>query len=196
MGKEKLQRLPVGKMPLSPTNAFFQMKGIAAFLQHVFVIICLQECGMTLPEMPDQVLAGRANIREHPNDGGAFPDDKAVWIGRIVELRKRCDRQSSYGHGTISAKSTYKMLLQLATPVLQSIRSDIHWQLIFPGNDRYAFDMVVMLVRDKYRFHGSQGQPQPSHTFLRFTAGQARIDKNSLLIITDVIAVAITARIK
>ena len=101
------------------------MERIAALVQHLLIVIGLQEGGMTLPEMPDEMLAGSADVGEYAYDGGnpggpLFPgadslmaDDKAMGVGSIMELGKRGHLQGADGHGCEGGEMMYEVSFQI-----------------------------------------------------------------------------------
>src|SRR5258708_1238617 len=103
-GVEKLQRLPVGKMPLSATDTIFQMIRITAILQHLFVVVGFQEGCMALFKMMDQVFAGSADIREHANFYSFGLDNKTMGIDGIMKFGEGRDVQLPDCHRSIGLK--------------------------------------------------------------------------------------------
>ena len=65
MRGKKLQRLVVGKVSLSATDALFEIIRIAAVLQHFLIIVGFEKSCMALLELADQVRTGKTDIRKH-----------------------------------------------------------------------------------------------------------------------------------
>src|ERR1700734_1678846 len=53
---EQFQRLPVRQMSLATADPVLQKMRVAAFFEHLLVIVGFEESRMTLPEMVDQLL--------------------------------------------------------------------------------------------------------------------------------------------
>jgi len=151
---------------------------------------------MTFPEMQDKVLARSADIGEHPDDGGSVGDDKAMGVGGIMKFRECGNGQPPYGDGRIGLEGGDEMIFDGEAALLPGAGGDIDGQLVLFCNDGNAFDMVVMLVRDKYGPDLFKGQAEAAHAFFRLAAGEAGIDKDCFLIVADVIAIPIATGIQ
>ena len=67
---------------------------------------------------------------------------------------------------------------------------------MFARKHFHASRMIGVLVRNKNSPHFFQGQSEPFHPPLGFTARYPGINKHGITLIADIIAVAVTARIK
>src|SRR4051812_28863772 len=86
MGFEKLQRLPVAQMAVTPTDALFQMVRIIPLLQHRFIEIRLQECRMTTAKMLYKIFTGGPDISKNTDLDVIMTNDKTIGIAGIVVL--------------------------------------------------------------------------------------------------------------
>jgi hypothetical protein len=74
--------------------------------------------------------------------------------------------------------------------------ADVDRELIAPGQDLQTADMVVMFMRNKDRFYGGEGQPQPSHPPFGFPAREAGVDQHGFPVVSDIITISVAAGVE
>src|SRR5688572_15695568 len=117
---------------MAATNPGFQRIRIPPFVQHNFIIVCLQKSCVTLAEMMDHVFASPADIGKNSDVDAIAGNKETVWIARIMELRESGDRKTSYSHRQVRCKVPDKRLFQLYTAIFKSILGNKDRYLVFP----------------------------------------------------------------
>src|SRR5579872_3841132 len=150
---KKVEGLPVGQVALAATDAVLQKMRIAAVLQEVLVVVCLQESRMALPEMPDQVLANVTEVREDADSNGGGRYDEAARVCGVMRLRKRCNGEVAHRNRLPRVEDPDELRLEGASQLLPGGPGDKDRQLISFGKDFQAADMVVVLMGNKDALH-------------------------------------------
>lgn len=193
MSGEQIQRLLVGQVAVRAADAFLQVVGVLAIGEHLVVIVGLEEHGMALREMVDDMFTRFAYIGEDTYVGAVAADNEAVRIGSIVELREGHDRKITDSNRLVGHKAMRQVLLHPHAAIAISARSHIYGQLVLERNALDAPDVVAVLVGDEYGFYLGHVQPQALHSLVGLAAGEACIYQYRLMLITYVIAVGIAA---
>src|SRR5918993_6014363 len=102
---------------MAATNPGVQRIRVPPFVQHNFVIVCLQKSCVTLAEMMDHVFASTADIGKNSDVDSIAGNKEAVWIACIMELRESGHRKTSYSHRQVRRKVPDKRFFQFYTAI-------------------------------------------------------------------------------
>ena len=194
--QEEFEGLPVGKVSLTAAYPPLEVDGITALLQHVFVVVGFQEGGVTQPELADEVFAGGAYVGKDPYMETGARNREAMGVGGVVKLGKGGDRQCADVYGFVGRKVPHQTRIERKASVDKRRLRDVHRELVFSGKHFQPADMVGVFVGDKNRLYHLQGEPRLLHPPFGFTAGNTGIHKDALLLVADIVAVAVAARIE
>lgn len=188
--------LVVGQMSPAAADAPFQVKRVGARLQHHFVIVRLQESGMALPEIVDQLIANHADIGKYSYGHFMVLHNETAGFCRIMFFTEGSDLQAADADGPACAERGEQCTVQPQPAVPECLAADIHRQSVFLRQYFQAFDVVCMFMRNKDGLHLVQRKLQMVHAPLCFPAGQACIDQYSGVFTAHIIAISVTPRIQ
>src|SRR5688572_15626534 len=109
------------------------MQGVASCIQHMIIIVCLQESRMALLEMIDHMVTGNTEISEYANFHRFVGNNKTVRVACIMEFRKACNSKSSDFNRFVCLKGCNHMPLYADALLLHCGIGDVYRQLILFG---------------------------------------------------------------
>src|SRR6185437_843202 len=183
-------------MPMTAADAVLQRPGIAAFHQHVFIIVRFEKGGMTLGKMPDEVIAYDADVGEDADTYRGRSDGEAIRVGGIVILGQGFYRQTANGDRRPGIECPHEVLVRGKTALIQCGLGDVHRKLITMGKHLQTADMVIVLMGNKDSPYPGQRETHASHAPFRLTAGKADVDEDSFLLVTNIVTIAVATGIK
>lgn len=110
-----------------------------------------------------------------------------------MRLGKSQDAQPADGHGFPFPKGFCKGGIRRETTLFQGRPGDINRQLVPAREDLEPADMIVVFVGNEDGLYAVERQPESTHPPFGFPAGEARVDKDGFLFVTDIITVAVAA---
>lgn len=131
MPGKQFQRLLVRHMSFVSADAIFQVYRITSIGQHRFIIIRLEESGMALLKMPDDMFAGETDVREDAHSHRRTFHKKAVRIACIVQFWKSGNGEVSDLYRLIGMQAEDEIFFDFQSSVPESFGSDVDRQLIF-----------------------------------------------------------------
>lgn len=118
VGCEQFQRLYIGQVTLAAPYALPQVVGVTTVFEHGIVVVGLEKCCMALGKMVLHLLAGLANICEHPYTYATSIYHKTVRVYGIVVLSEARNTEPTYSYWLQGRKVTNKISGRLGTAAL------------------------------------------------------------------------------
>lgn len=152
---------------------------------------------MALFKMVNNMIAGRADISKHTNGNLFIFYGEAMRLNGIMLLWKGSNIKLPDGDRLVRCK---RMSIHFAAvdavAMVQSGFRNKNRQPVLSCQHIQALYMVRVLMRNKNGFNRLHGKLQPVHTGFRFTARDTGINQNGFLVIADIVAIAVAARIE
>src|SRR5690348_13517309 len=123
---KNVQRFVIAQMTHASRYSFFKIERVISFVQHVFVIVRLQESCMALFEIMDHIFTRFTDIRKYPYRYFVTLHYKTVRICRIMKFRKSYYRQIADKYRLVRYENFYQRLLKRQPTVLHGGFSDIN----------------------------------------------------------------------
>lgn len=177
-------------------DALLQEIRVAAGIEHLIIVISLQNYGMALAEIMAHIFAGAANVGHHPYMYAVAGNHKAVRIGSIVKFRKGGNLQITNAYGIICTKGSKQGMFRMKARTWLRFFCNVGWPWMFFHNARQPPYVVGMLVGDENGFYGIERKAEAFHALFGFPAGKTGIDQDGFVRIAYIIAVGIAAGIE
>lgn len=193
---EHFQRLAVGKVSFASADAVFQEIRITPLVEHLFIVISLQESSVALFKVMDQLIAGDANVGKYADVHIATGYHKTVRICGVVVFGKCGYTNVTHLYRFCGHKRMYLFLFNVELAVGEGVGGDVYGEVVFAGDHGYTADMITVFVGDEEGLYFLHGKPQPFHPFFRFAAGDAGIYENGLPAVSHIVTIPVTPRIQ
>jgi hypothetical protein len=174
-------------------DALSEVVGVLSVFQHFVVIICFEESGIALAEVPYYMGAWGADIGEYAYPYSIAIDDKAVRVYGIVQFLESRNRKAAEGYRHTCIEAVYQVRGWLCAAVAESCCRDEDGYVVAATKYFHAVDMVGMLVGDEDGAYFVHLQAEAAHTFFGFLTRYARIYEDSFGVVADVVAITIAA---
>src|SRR5690242_19658342 len=123
---KNVQRFVIAQMTHASRYSFFKIERVIPFVQHVFVIVRLQESRMTLFEIPNYIFTRFTNIRKYPYRYLVTLNHKTIRICRIMKFWKSYHRQIADKYRFMRHENSYQRPIKNQPSVLHSCFSNIN----------------------------------------------------------------------
>ena len=169
VGVEEFQRLSVGKVTPTTTDALFEEVWVSATIQHLLIVVGFQESGVAKLEVFGEFSAYRTQIGEYANVCVSAGNHKAMRFDGVVYFRESRYQESADLCFAVAAQVSNQRRIKIKPAVAQGPGSDVNRQLVFLGQATNPFDMIGMLMGNEKRLNLLHGEVKAQHAFLYFT---------------------------
>lgn len=198
MGGEEIGGIGVAQMTRPRDDAFFQVIGIRALLQHLHIVVRFENQAMSLLQVTGHAVGNTAQVGGKHKTTPARLDAVADIIGPVVRHFKSGNGKIAYRKRNIFENGTaYRVyLLRHAITTVHTVENRlrrVHGNAALLSHVTGSFDVVGMVVGDTQADNRFKSNAVGRQRLFYLPCRYARIDKNAVTVGTQIVTIPAAA---